>query len=389
MRVTQTLPLFLAGAATVLAQEAVTAESFNAAQDRYFNKTWDPTKDLPDKSQNNQIGTNKCGTDSSDTSMCQNLFINSATDFCLYSNPSPGIISDHEAEGVSYCTKSGRGTRTIPAGTITSATFVKTPSYVQVTGLGDFTRINVQAGDDGGEYDFGAASGEGNPKGNLVFSCSDKKCTQRHRWMLFLSDKQYCLRACEDGPNSEAMCRHTYDRLGCEWNMPGDYIEGHFQNCESDDAPDVMFHDGKQYVQGDGPLDDSTVPPAHPAPALRNCVPVKEADLYGHLTGDVFGGTKGLKVAPGAGDAAKGGALPSNATTKGDLPAKNGTTIGTPVLDAGSMNSTANGTVADSPSTAGNQTISANSVIGIEASYRIGLGLLASFSALLAGCVLL
>jgi hypothetical protein len=47
-------------------------------------------------------------------------------------------------------------------GTITSATFVKTPSYVQVTGLGDFTRINVQAGDDGGEYDFGAASGEGN-----------------------------------------------------------------------------------------------------------------------------------------------------------------------------------------------------------------------------------
>lgn len=105
---------------------------------------------------------------------------------------------------------------------------------MQVTGLGDFTRINVQAGDDGGEYDFGAASGEGNreyktpkscldtdgvlttialcftmssAKGNLVFSCSDKKCTQRHRWMLFLSDKQYCLRACEDGPNSEAMCR--------------------------------------------------------------------------------------------------------------------------------------------------------------------------------------
>jgi hypothetical protein len=73
MRVSQTLPFFLAGAASVLAQEAVTAESFNAAQDRYFNKTWDPTKDLPDKSQNNQIGTNKCGTDSSDTSMCQNL----------------------------------------------------------------------------------------------------------------------------------------------------------------------------------------------------------------------------------------------------------------------------------------------------------------------------
>lgn len=177
--------------------------------------------------------------------------------------------------------------------------------------------------------------------------------------------------------------------------MPGDYIEGHFQNCESDDAQDVMFHDGKQYLQGDGPLDDSTVPTAHPAPALRNCVVVKEADLYGHLTGDVFGGTKNLKVSPAADDASKGGAqtggaLPSNATIKGDLPAKNGTVIGTPVLDAGSMNSTAaNGTVADSPSTAGNQTVSANSVIGIEASYQIGLGLLASFSALLAGCVLL
>lgn len=176
--------------------------------------------------------------------------------------------------------------------------------------------------------------------------------------------------------------------------MPGDYIEGHFQNCESDDAQDVMFHDGKQYLQGDGPLDDSTAPTAHPAPALRNCVTVKEADLYGHLTGDVFGGTKNLKVSPpldGAanGGAQTGGALPSNATTKGDLPAKNGTALGTPALDAASMNGTTNGTVADSPTTAGNQTVSANSVIGIEASYQIGLGLLASFSALLAGCVLL
>jgi hypothetical protein len=41
----------------------------------------------------------------------------------------------------------------MPAGTLTGVHFVKTADYVQITGQGDFTKINVPAGDDGGELD--------------------------------------------------------------------------------------------------------------------------------------------------------------------------------------------------------------------------------------------
>jgi hypothetical protein len=37
--------------------------------------------------------------------------------------------------------------------------FVKTPDYVQVTGVGDFTKINVLQGDAGGELDNRGADG--------------------------------------------------------------------------------------------------------------------------------------------------------------------------------------------------------------------------------------
>lgn len=41
----------------------------------------------------------------------------------------------------------------MPAGTMKGVHFVKTPDYVQVTGVGDFTKINIKKGDDGGELD--------------------------------------------------------------------------------------------------------------------------------------------------------------------------------------------------------------------------------------------
>mgnify|MGYP007100400240 CR=1 FL=1 len=47
----------------------------------------------------------------------------------------------------------------MPQGTIKSAHYLQTPHYTQVTGTGDFTKINIQAGDDGGELDpHGGAS---------------------------------------------------------------------------------------------------------------------------------------------------------------------------------------------------------------------------------------
>lgn len=159
---------------------------------------------LPDKTEGPQTGTNKCGTASSATSECQNVYLNSITDFCLFAPPVPGSVSDHEGDAVSYCTKSGRGTRLIPEGTITGASFVYAPHYVQVTGKGDFTKINVTPEDAGGELDPHGADGTGNPKvsrlrrsidtstrltnssvshikqGGLVFHCSNGKCNQLH-----------------------------------------------------------------------------------------------------------------------------------------------------------------------------------------------------------------
>jgi hypothetical protein len=83
------------------------------------------------------------------------MWMNDADDFCLWAPPSSGSIGVTEREEVAYCTKSGRGTRVIPDGTLTGVHFVQTPDYVQVTGTGDFTKINVKKGDyGGGEHAF-------------------------------------------------------------------------------------------------------------------------------------------------------------------------------------------------------------------------------------------
>jgi hypothetical protein len=60
------------------------------------------------------------------------------------------VSGDTEQVEVAWCTKSGRGTRVIPNDTLKGVHFVRTPDYVQVTGVGDFTKINVQKGDAGG-----------------------------------------------------------------------------------------------------------------------------------------------------------------------------------------------------------------------------------------------
>ena len=57
--------------------------------------------------------------------------------------------------------QSGYGTRLIPPGSIKGAHFVQTPDYVQITGIGDLTSMNIPAGDAGGELDPHGATGNG------------------------------------------------------------------------------------------------------------------------------------------------------------------------------------------------------------------------------------
>ena len=86
-----------------------------------------------------------------------------------FAPPSPGNIGDTERIEVSWCTKAGRGTRVIPDGTFKGVHFVKTPDYVQITGVGDFTKMNINRGDAGGELDPHGADGNGNPSKLFIF----------------------------------------------------------------------------------------------------------------------------------------------------------------------------------------------------------------------------
>ncbi|KAL0569265.1 hypothetical protein V5O48_012708 [Marasmius crinis-equi] len=233
------------------------------------NQFWNvgyPANALPDKSQIGQSGTNKCDTKNSASSQCQTAWINSADDFCLWAPPNPNeAIGDSEREEVAWCTKEDRGTRTIPNGTLKGVHFVKTPDYVQVTGTGDFTKINIKANDEGGELDPHGADGNGNPIGGLVFGNSFGQNLQYHEWTSFISATDFCFRACV-GPNAATNCQHIYDVMGCQWNMPANYNPGVFENCQGDSAQPMGVYGTSTWYQGVSPT-----PSAHPIPSSSSC----------------------------------------------------------------------------------------------------------------------
>ncbi|KAF8324854.1 uncharacterized protein EI90DRAFT_3239563 [Cantharellus anzutake] len=228
----------------------------------------------PKQSEKGQYGTNQCGQTAHQDSRCQNVFINSGQDFCLWGPPSPGpdsTVGDTESIEVSWCTKDGYGTRLIPPGTLYSVHFVQTPDYVQVTGVGDFTKMNIPKGDEGGELDPHGATGEGNPIGGLVFSNAFGSYHQIHEWTNFMSDNEYCIRGCKDGNTTRAkqLCGHIYDLMGCRWNMPANYNPGIFENCMGDTGLPMGIYGTSTFHQG-----SSLTPSPHPAPKSSKCVPI-------------------------------------------------------------------------------------------------------------------
>ncbi|XP_006463015.1 hypothetical protein AGABI2DRAFT_43698, partial [Agaricus bisporus var. bisporus H97] len=223
----------------------------------------------PDKTQSGQTGTNQCGTQSSPNSTCQNSFLNSVDDFCLYAPPEPGadsVIGNTERIEVAWCTKSNHGTRLIPPGAIKGAHFIQTPDFVQVTGFGDLTQLNVPKGDFGVGLDPHGADGNGNPIGGLVFSSAFGELEQIPEWTNFMSDSEFCFRACKPGPNAAQLCQHIYDVMGCMWNMPGNYDSG-FDTCQADTGEPMGVYGSSTFFQG-----QPATPPPHPAPSSSNCM---------------------------------------------------------------------------------------------------------------------
>ncbi|RDX51785.1 hypothetical protein OH76DRAFT_1454722 [Lentinus brumalis] len=240
----------------------------SAALAQTYSATYLPDT-APKTSEKGQSGTNQCGNGSDQNSMCQNVYVNSLDDFCLFAPPQPGpdsVIGNTERIEVAWCVQAGHGTRVIPDGTITGAHFVQTPDYVQVTGVGDLTKINIPQGDEGGELDPHGADGNGNPIGGLVFSNAFGSTAQMHEWTNFVAYNEFCIRACKDGPNAPALCQHIYDVMGCDWNMPGDYSAGSFDSCKGDTGEPMGVYGTSTFHQG-----QPSTPAAHPAPSKSQC----------------------------------------------------------------------------------------------------------------------
>ncbi|KAJ6542074.1 hypothetical protein DFH09DRAFT_1282737 [Mycena vulgaris] len=239
------------------------------------------------------------GTAINQTSMARLLSVNSIEDFCLLAPPYLANVSDTETIEVAWCTKPRNNARVIPDGTITGVSFLKTPFYVQLMGTGDFTKLNIAAGDFGGELDPHGAYGTGNPEGgNVTTNVVDGEDEPIAEWMLYISATQFCLRACTNANSTYSagyMCWHELDVMGCQFVMPGTYNPpGTFETCDADVAyppgwyPSVVAgtttfstfaqyftgvytgHDGQptSYTVGD------TVTPTGPAstPSSSNCV---------------------------------------------------------------------------------------------------------------------
>lgn len=228
---------------------------------------------LPDKWEANQSGSNQCTKwgASSKTSLCQNVFINNVNDFCLWGPIKPNSqIGASEESVVSYCLKSGYGTRLIPNGAITGVQFLKTPNFLQVTGVGDFTGMNIQRGDAGGELDPHGADGTGNPKGGLVFSNNvpgkEGQWTQIKEWNNFMSAYEFSFRAAY-GPQAAKYAPHVYDVMGAYYNTNGaKFQKGVFEDCEGESGPFVGIYGTSTFRQG-----QKKTPAAHRPAASSDC----------------------------------------------------------------------------------------------------------------------
>ncbi|KAL7418505.1 hypothetical protein Q5752_006963 [Cryptotrichosporon argae] len=249
-----------------------------------------------------QTGYNQCNstTEGAD-SQCQTGIVNWLDDFCLWGAPGQGAnetIGDIEAAVVSYCTRSGHGSRVLPPGTITGAQFVRTDAYIQIVGWFNQTAIGLTADDTGGELDPHGADYLGNPLGGLMYSNgfsnssaggnSSADYVQTQSWNEFVGSNQFCVKLCNPNYDSGSTnyCQNIYDLLGCTYNMPADYadINGQFLACDSDLQDEVgTYTSGGQTLTWSQPSSlaaTETIPWTPRVPSSSNCVYYHSTDLF-------------------------------------------------------------------------------------------------------------
>ncbi|KAF7354879.1 hypothetical protein MSAN_01402400 [Mycena sanguinolenta] len=284
--------------------------STTVVADHIYSATYLPSN-VPAQTEDGQSGTNQCGTALNQSSLCQTVYMNSLTDWCFWAPPEPGPnsnIGDTEQIEVAWCTKNGTGARLIPDGAIQGAHWLITPDYIQVTGIGDMTLVNVPLHDTGGggELDPHGADGNGNPVGGIVFSDAFGGTVQEiFEWTNFMGPGEFCFRICNPkGSNPAGYCQHIYDEMGCDWNMPGNYGPG-FDTCHADSGEAPGVYGGSTFHQGDG-----ATPAPHPAPNPTACTTVSTIS-----NGFIINGTN--IALPTATSSASGSAITSPASASG------------------------------------------------------------------------
>jgi len=267
-----------------------------------------------------QSGYNICNsTTEGPTSQCQTAFVNSIDDFCLWGSPTAnGQIGNVEAAVVAYCSKPGHGTRVFPAGTLKGVTFMRTPGYIQVTGLFDQRGINLDPADYGGELDPHGADLAGNPLGGLVYSNSlptnKGQLTQGDNWSNFVGSGQFCFKVCDNSITSPNYCENRFDLIGCSYNMPSNAYNqpGVFVDCQGDNQlPPGQYIENGQTVTWKQPGDvlppGYTLPYQPSIPASSMCTTYTSSSLYAAETG----------LLPGASSSASSSAATSGAASSG------------------------------------------------------------------------
>lgn len=234
--------------------------------------------------------------------MCQTAFVNSIDDFCIWGSPTTNsVIGNIEAETVAYCTKAGHGTRLIPPGALTAVQFIKTPGYIQVTGLFNQSTIGLTPDDAGGELDPHGADLAGNPLGGLVFSNNlptlkdNKTIVQVNNWNNFIGGNQFCIKACDNTITNPDYCENRFDTQGCNFNMPASYKPNEFTSCKGEN----------QAPPGAAPV----------IPATSECTTYQSTALYSNAPTPTAGASSAQGNSAGATTTKPGGATSTKSSS--------------------------------------------------------------------------
>lgn len=279
--------------------------------------------------------------------------INSIDDWCTFGPQVAGTeIGNVEGETVAYCTKPRNNARVIPDGTVTGAHFIKTPLYVQVMALGDFTKIGLVQGDEGGELDPHGATNMGNPVGGNVTSNVSGQDVFYEEWMNYISYNQMCFRVCIAGTDvapTALECQHTLDVMGCNFVMPGSYADNVFETCDGDSAyPPGLYPQGDgststfeqfftgTYVAGgttysytNGQEDQTTPTAAYSLPSTSNC----------QTTATISNGIASLASSSAASSSATSSARSSMSNSRSSSARSSASTAGQPAATGASSSS--------------------------------------------------